>query len=117
MKTLLLKVCENVTDAYLIKSMLDDAGINSFIENENSNLVYHRGLNNGVRVVVLEDEFEEARKLLVDGSIPTCPNCGSTFVEFKHTKKNKIIILLMLLIGMIIGVNRKYVCKVCNTEF
>jgi hypothetical protein len=54
--------CSSVDEALLMRSLLDDCGIVSFVPEELS--VTFRGLVGGIHVQVAEEDAEEARKIL-----------------------------------------------------
>ena len=58
-----LKECNSVTEAEIIKSILDSAGIWSMIRNEYMSAIYPIGTM-PAQVVVREEDFEKARTML-----------------------------------------------------
>ena len=65
----LLIICPNPIDANLIKAGLEDAGIICFLDNENfSSLIplYFNSKGMGVRVMVAEEDYEEAMKFIAE---------------------------------------------------
>ncbi len=58
-----LKECNSVTEAEIIKSILDSAGIWSMINNENMSAIYPTGVI-PAQIVVREEDAEKAEALL-----------------------------------------------------
>lgn len=69
MKTTTLKSCQTPFEANLIKAKLEDAGIPSFLTNENYSTLYPVMANtfgSGVKVMVNEEDLEKALEVLSD---------------------------------------------------
>ncbi len=69
MKTTTLKTCQTPFEANLIKAKLEAAGIPSFLTNENYSTLYPvmaNLLGSGVRVLVNDEDLENALELLAD---------------------------------------------------
>lgn len=58
-----LKECNSVTEAEIIKSILDSAGIWSMINNENMSAIYPTGVI-PAQIVVREEDAEKAEAML-----------------------------------------------------
>ncbi len=54
--------CSSVDEALLLRSLLDDCGIASFVPDELS--VTYRGQTGGIRLQVAEEDLEEAKRIL-----------------------------------------------------
>jgi len=69
MKTKILRACQTPFEANLIKAKLEAAGIPSFLANENYSTLYPvmaNLLGSGVKVMVNEEDMEQAMQLLAD---------------------------------------------------
>jgi hypothetical protein len=122
----------DLPEALVAKSMLDSAGIESFLTNENlvrlhwllSNLV------DGIKLMVRSEDAETARKLLeekipekfdVEGvgeyAQPRCPRCGSLDVGFDEIDKEGAH-LAMAFVGVPLGATHKGgTCHACGHEW
>jgi hypothetical protein len=109
-----------VPEALLAKSMLDSAGIESFLGDENLVRLdwFYSNLVGGIKLMVREEDAETARALLeknipekleVAGvgeyAQPVCPKCGSLDVSFDEL--NKQIAYTGFFLGVPIHVNHK----------
>jgi len=109
-----------VPEALLAKSMLDSAGIESFLGDENLVRLdwFYSNLVGGIKLMVREEDAETARALLeknipekleVAGvgeyAQPVCPKCGSLDVSFDEL--NKQIAYTGFFVGVPIHVNHK----------
>jgi hypothetical protein len=108
------------SEAMIAKSMLDSAGIESFLSDENLVRLdwFYSNLVGGIKLMVREEDAETATKLLEEqipekfdvagvGEYvqPRCPHCGSLDVSFDEL--NKQIAYPGLFLGVPIPVNRK----------
>lgn len=119
-------------EAMIAKSMLDSAGIESFLADENLvNLHWlYSNLIGGMKLMVREEDAETARKLLeektpekfdVDGVgeyvQPRCPKCGSMDVGFDEVDKQSAH-LAMALVGVpMIRTHKGGTCHACGHEW
>ena len=107
-------------EAMIAKSMLDSAGIESFLSDENLVRLdwFYSNLVGGIKLMVREEDGETARKLLEENipekfdvtgvgeyAQPRCPQCGSLDVSFDAL--NKQIAYPGLFLNLPIPVNRK----------
>lgn len=126
MNTKRLITCNTSVEATLIKGRLSSYGIESFLTNENfSNLmpIYNNMLGGGIQILVSEEDYEKATKLIDDKINPqnqekSCSFCDSKKVKIK-TKNNKniLIALLSFLIGSPFGnIQPQYYCANCGEE-
>jgi len=120
-----------VPEALLAKSMLDSAGIESFLGDENLVRLdwFYSNLVGGIKLMVREEDAETARavleknipeKLEVTGvgeyAQPPCPKCGSLDVSFDEL--NKQIAYTGFFLGVPIHVNHKGgKCRACGHEW
>jgi len=120
-----------VPEALLAKSMLESAGIESFLGDENLVRLdwFYSNLVGGIKLMVREDDAETARKLLeknIPGKLevtgvgeyaqPACPKCGSLDVSFDGLDKQ--IAYGGFFLGVPIHVNRKGgKCHACGHEW
>ena len=119
------------SEAMIAKSMLDSAGIESFLSDENLVRLdwFYSNLVGGIKLMVREEDAATARKLLEENipekfdvagvgeyAQPRCPECGSLDVSFDEL--NKQIAYTGLLLGVPIPVNRKGgTCHACGHEW
>jgi Putative prokaryotic signal transducing protein len=120
-----------VPEALLAKSMLDSAGIESFLGDENLVRLdwFYSNLVGGIKLMVREEDAETARTLLeknipekleVAGvgeyAQPSCPKCGSLDVSFDGLDKK--IAYTGFLVGVPIHVKHKGgKCHACGHEW
>jgi len=120
-----------VPEALVAKSMLDSAGIESFLSDENLVRLdwFYSNLVGGIKLMVREEDAETARtvleknipeKLEVTGIgeyvQPPCPRCGSLDVSFDGLDKQ--IAYTGLFFRIPIPVNRKGgKCHACGHEW
>jgi Putative prokaryotic signal transducing protein len=120
-----------VPEAMVAKSMLDSAGIESFLGDENLVRLdwFYSNLVGGIKLMVREQDAETARsvlernipeKLEVTGvgeyAQPPCPKCGSLDVSFDEM--NKQIAYTGFFLGVPIHVNHKGgKCQACSHEW
>src|SRR5713226_3300155 len=120
-----------VPEALVAKSMLDSAGIESFLSDENLVRLdwFYSNLVGGIKLMVREEDAETARKLLEENipekfdatgvgeyAQPRCPQCGSMDVSFDGL--NKQIAYPGLFLSLPIPVNRKGgKCHACGHEW
>ena len=118
-------------EAMIAKSMLDSAGIESFLSEENLVRLdwFYSNLVGGIKLMVREEDAETARKLLEENiperfdvagvgeyAQPLCPKCGSLDVSFDEL--NKQIAYTGLFLGIPIPVNHKGgKCHACGHEW
>ncbi len=127
METTTLITCNNSVEANLIKGMLENNGIESFLANENfTNLMPHLNgvLGAGVQVMVDKKDLRMAQELLeaqrnTDETI--CPDCGSNNITTglgTNGFKKIITVLISLFAWIPLGnLKRTHYCKDCKTEF
>jgi hypothetical protein len=115
----------------IAKSMLDSAGIQSFLSDENLVRLdwFYSNLVGGIKLMVREEDGETARKLLEENipekfdvtgvgeyTQPRCPQCGSLDVSFDAL--NKQIAYPGFFLNLPIPVNRKGgKCHACGHEW
>ena len=118
-------------EAMIAKSMLDSAGIESFLSDENLVRLdwFYSNLVGGIKLMVREEDADTARKLLEENipekfdvagvgeyAQPRCPQCGSMDVSFDGL--NKQIAYSGLFLNLPIPVNRKGgKCHACGHEW
>lgn len=126
MSTKLLLTCNNSIEANLIKTKLDDSEIFCFLTNENFSSImpqYFQMLGSGVRVMVNEEDFNDAVEILGlnDKSEVKCPECNSANISSAlgkgKFKKIITIILSLFILSPISNIRVKYICRDCKNEF
>jgi len=112
----------------MVKARLENYGIPSYLTNQNFTTllpIYNNMLGSGIQVMVHENDFEEARKLLIDKIDPqsqelVCAQCGSKNVQLGLSKQKGLkigAVLLSLLAFIPMGnIKPKYYCNDCNAE-
>jgi hypothetical protein len=129
MKTIRLTTCENTSEAYLLKGLLLNEGIDCFLTNENTTtLLPHLNnmLGSGIQIIVKEEDFHRAFEIIKDSSFGsknelTCPNCNSKDIQL-GLGKNKGLIILNIFFSLLAfipfgNMKPKYHCKQCETDF
>lgn len=131
---LTLKTFDSSVDAHLLKTKLSNEGIVSFLFDENImtlNPLYNIMVG-GIKLKVLEDDFERATKIVDEietsphldenGGTLVCPVCGSDklFQGFKSMKGFAGALsatLAVLLTVFPVYFSSAYRCKNCGNEF
>jgi hypothetical protein len=119
-------------EALLSKSILDSAGIESFLADENLIRIdwFYSNLVGGIKLLVRAEDAETASKLLeqetpekfdVDGvgeyDQPRCPRCQSLDVSYDELNK-RIAYGGMLIAGIPIPVtSERWKCHACGNEW
>jgi hypothetical protein len=121
--------CDNVAEAYLVKGMLANEGVESFLTNENITTLlphFNNMLGGGVQVMVDESDYDKARDILREKISPSdekpiCPYCGSDNIKLGLGKKKCLWIINILLAvsaSFPLGnLKPKYYCRECHEEF
>jgi hypothetical protein len=72
-------------EALLLKMRLEASGIDCIIPEQFTSIINPASTGMTVRVLVKAAQLDEANSLLsiapVEGTVPTCPECGSTKIE------------------------------------
>lgn len=120
--------CDNLTEASLIKARLEHWGIQSYLTNQNFTTllpIYNNMLGSGIQVMVNDNDFQEARKILIDKIDPqsqdlVCPQCESSNIKLGLGKQKGLkiwTVLISLLAFIPMGnLKPKYYCFDCKTE-
>lgn len=134
MQLVTVKTFDDAISAHIIKTTLEDSGIECFVHDDNIvtlNPLYNFAVG-GVKLKVLESDSEEAIRIICDieskphtdkfGDIISCPSCESTEVysNFKSMKDPKgVIAAIISLVFVVFPIYYKsvYRCKKCGTEF
>ena len=122
-----LMICNTIFEANMIKNVLENEGISSFLTNENfTNLMqgYSGIMGAGIQIMIDEKDSEKALELV---SVPSkteavrCPNCNSENVTFGlgANKFKKIVAILysLLIFTPFNYINNTWYCNDCKTEF
>ncbi|MBN1116840.1 MAG: DUF2007 domain-containing protein [Bacteroidales bacterium] len=128
MNTRTLLICNNIQEAHILKGRLANEGIPALVANDNfTNLlpVYNGMLGAGIQILVYEEDWDKASKLLKINdfaeSCKICPNCGSANIKFGIGRNSTIkffgIILSLLAFIPFGNIRGSYYCKDCHTEF
>jgi Putative prokaryotic signal transducing protein len=123
---------QDLPEALLCKSILDSAGIESFLADENLVRIdwFYSNLVGGIKLLVRGEDAEMANTLLaqstpekfdVDGvgeyKQPRCPRCQSLDVAFDELNK-RIAYGGMLFVGLPIAIrNERWKCHACGNEW
>ena len=127
-KTVVIRICHDVMEANLVKSVLQSNGIECFITNENFATlmpVYNSMMGGMIKILVMEHDAEQARSILAEThpqeSRIVCPECNSMNVKYGFGKKKVLKILSMILSFLIILPLMPnlltYHCRDCGCEF
>lgn len=124
MKLILLTTCDNSIDANLMRTKLEHEGIPCFLNNENfTNLMpnYYNLLGSGVRVMVPDKFFQQAKDILKlpEGNLK-CPNCKSENISNKNKsflETIKIIFIGIFFAAPVGNLITNFSCNDCHVEF
>jgi len=128
MKTITLRTCENIQEAYILKGKLENEGVKSFIKNENFSYIKPNPNNvyaYGPQLVINEKDLIRAKEILGEKSqeereVKVCPRCGSTNIGLGKNRNIVLrFILVLLSILILIPIRRrtpKVYCRECKTE-
>jgi Zn finger protein HypA/HybF involved in hydrogenase expression len=95
---ILLRSFNNAFDANIIKSKLEDSGIECFLSNENTSNTLNpimSNSSNGVRLFIKDIDLEKADNLLTEQDFDPeslaihCPDCQSAKVEIIEPKEKQ----------------------------
>lgn len=131
----------DLTEAHLIKGILDDNGIPCFLSDENTLSVYplyNQGLG-GIKLSVFERDLEIAAKLVreqqettiipeeqeegndLSDDAPVCPLCGSQNVAYGASVRHKYswltIFVSIFLQVYPFAVRKRFHCFNCGNDF
>lgn len=118
-----LTTCGDIVEANLIKGMLDNEGIECFLNNADFKdlLPHNRGIDSGIQIMIDSKDKDKALRLInVDKSSPVlCTGCNSkNVVPVLYRKIGKLLtILLSALIFVPFGKKVNYHCKDCGNVF
>jgi|GEM_PF-1771250 len=117
------------SEALVIQSLLEQAGFPAFIDSFNTlTAMPHLTAGLGLRVMVPDDDFIDAQKLLAEvraenapakateDSIDTCPKCGSEDVA-RYTSLLVLPILYALSVFYPVPLGNKRVCGACGHRY
>ncbi|MGK0384401.1 MAG: putative RNA-binding Zn-ribbon protein involved in translation (DUF1610 family) [Bacteroidia bacterium] len=128
MKTIRLATCNNLSEAHIMKAILNSEGIECFLTNQNFTTllpIYNGMLGAGIQVMIDEQDLVIARSIIKETTHPdntelACPKCGSTdiVIGLGNRKGLKVFnIFLAIISAMPFGNMRpKYECNSCNCE-
>ena len=136
-KIITLSVENDLTNAYLIKGILDEHGIDCFISNENvttANPLYMNAVG-GIEIQIREEDKENAIKILAQNrteqeehledpiaeektiSQTRCPKCGSDEIRKEKVSAAAFAFSILLLGFPLPFFKRKYHCFDCQHEW
>ena len=114
-------------EAHLVKGMLKNHGIESFISNENNALLFPHlnGMSGaGVQLSVNGEDASRALALLENqptDTMPLCPLCGSERMvpDVKNSKIQKMLFVAATLLSglMFAKIKKPYRCLDCQNSF
>lgn len=128
-------VYNDLTNAYLVKNILEETDVFSFIENENITTAnpFLANAVGGIRLMINENDFEKAKQILNEISpeeseaeetlekqtiIETyCPECNSTNTRKEDVSAAAFVISILTLGFPIPFLKRKYHCFNCGHEW
>lgn len=124
----LLQSFTNYIDAHIIAGRLEESGIHCWLKDENTVTVNPLWTNalGGIKLMVAEDQLEEAKKLLSDydaerRAAMKCPVCGSSKIEYVSTPRsagNWISSFVFFFLGSLaLPVKKTWHCFACEAEF
>jgi hypothetical protein len=128
MNFVLLNTYSNYVEAHIAKGVLADAGINSWLKDENT-VTIDSVLTNavgGIKLMVSEKQVIKAREILENlraeqKASVTCPRCGSHNVELISTPRralNWLSAMVTFFLGSYaIATDKVNHCFICGHEF
>lgn len=121
-----LTSAETIQSAYFIQHQLENAGIVSFLRNENITVIApYIPEQDKVMIYVMEQDYASAKAILADqlmqNDLPVCPSCSSKDVRLESKKGvGKLLLMLTALFVSIVPfvkVKRSYYCCSCRRVF
>ena len=127
MSIIRLTTCYNITEASLLKHLLENEEIECFFTNENFTSLmpgYNGILGSGIQIMIEEKDHEKATKLLniqINTVIIKCPKCNSENISFglgkNRIKKVLFAILSAFIVTPLGNIGGTYYCKNCKQDF
>jgi len=127
MSIIRLTTCYTIIEANMLKSMLVNEEIESFLTNENFTTLmpgYNGMLGAGIQVMIEDTDYEKAVKLMQsheNSEVIKCPDCNSENISFglgKNRIRKIIIAILSAFIATPLGnINSTYYCNDCGNDF
>ena len=126
-KTVILTTCDDAFKAHVLEGALESEGIESILHNERAcNLMPNMNgiMGMGVQVLVLEEDYEAALKVLEidqprDGN--KCPYCGSVDIASSLGKRQGLKAFFALLSALATtplgNIKRGFHCNHCGEDF
>jgi hypothetical protein len=123
---------QSLPEALLSKSILDSAGIESFLADENLVRIdwFYSNLVGGIKLLVRDDDADASSKLLAqeipeefnvagvgDYQQPRCPRCQSFDVTFDELNKKVAYMGFLFLKPPISITSSKWKCHACGNEW
>ena len=113
-----------IHEADMICMQLREAGIESFIADENLGSIQplYSGAIGGIRIQIHEDDLEKAKAILLEDE-PTekgmfcCPECGSDSIGYEHVSKRSAFLSLLLISFPFTWKKRKCTCRNCGHKW
>jgi len=121
-----LITCNNSVEANMLKSLLENEGIECFLTNENFTTLmpgYNGMLGSGIQIMIDETNSDRAIELISKQNTEKieCPTCGSEDIVFglggNKFRKIVVVILSSLFAIPFNNIRNTYYCKNCKTEF
>jgi hypothetical protein len=124
-----LITCNDVTEAYILKTFLEYNGVGTFLTNEHFTSlmpIYNNMLGAGIQLMVGKKDIEKSRKLILEtfavSESSNCNECNSELLSFglgRKRKKKLFWIVFSFIIGGVAfnNINNIFYCKNCKTEF
>lgn len=127
MSIIRLTTCYNITEASMLKHLLENEGIECFLTNENFTSLmpgYNGILGAGIQIMIEDKDSEKATKLLniqLNTEIIKCPECNSENISFglgENRIKKVFFAILSVFVGTPLGnIRGTYYCKNCKRDF
>lgn len=121
-----IKESHNVSDLAVLKSKLQDLGIESYLKNELSTQVLNHIQSNSVELQIEDKDLEKVKLLgdQIEVDVPldkevVCPKCGSSDLQAKVSYKliGSLLTKLITLGEESEKAEGKYRCTSCSNEF
>lgn len=134
MELITARIFDNPIDAHLLKSKLENEGVNCYLFDE-STVTLDPMISNavgGIKLKIEKSDTEKVKNLLqqIESSpykkendeLLACPNCQSSNIVVGVKKLKGIAGFFSLFISLLmmiypVSLNRVFICKDCDTEF
>ena len=124
----LLQSFTNYIDAHIIAGRLEESGVKCWLKDENTvavNPLWTQAVG-GIKIMVAEDDFDSAKKLLEEYEAERranmkCPKCESSRIEYVSSPRSASnwlgSIVFFILGSLALPLKKTWHCFSCGAEF